>query len=189
MPDQREPKSERKLHNSLLAFYNSILNSSADPSIDYQKKYLLQLLNTKIELIERKTFQKKTLHFVLRISAMFLSGATTVMLGLKYNEGGGIPSGISNIVLILTALITFLTGLAVFWDIENYWIRSKIMLNKLKEIRYEYVFFLSGANQINTMDLKPYLDKFLSSLGDEYWEKFLKDSSQRITENKHVGDS
>jgi hypothetical protein len=49
------------------------------------------------------------------------------------------------------------------------------MLNKLKELRYEYVFYLEGNEKTNPAEMRSFLDKFLSALGDEYWEKFLKD--------------
>lgn len=48
------------------------------------------------------------------------------------------------------------------------------MLNKLKEIRYEYVFHLEGKEKLEPSEMKSFLNKFLSALGDEYWEKFLK---------------
>jgi len=171
--------SQKEQEDLLVEYYDQILKGESKPSTEQQKKFLLQLLNTKITVMERKTNQKKRLHFLLRILAMFLSGVSTVILGLKISKGEGLSSNMSNIALVLTAMITFLTSLAVFWDIENYWVRNKIMLNKLKEIRYEYVFFLSGTANPSDKDLKPFLDKLIASLGDEYWEKFLKDVSQK----------
>lgn len=168
----------------LISFYNDILSGSTKPSVEYQKKFLLQLLNTKISQIEPKTNNRKLLHYFLKLAVMILSGISTVILGLKFNNSEGLSRGLSNITLAITATVTFLSGLAVFWDTENYWIRNKIMLNKLKEIRYEYVFFLVGKENIETKDLKVYLDKFLVSLGDEYWEKFLKDVGKNNTEIK-----
>jgi hypothetical protein len=170
--------TQKEQDDLLRTFYDDIIKGNDTPSIDHQKKFLLQLLNTKIAMMDKKTRQKKFLHFTLRISVMALSGIITVLLGFKMRNGSGLPFPFSNITLIISAVITFLSTLAVFWDIENYWVRNKIMLNKLKEIRYEYVFFLSGATDIKVKDLRPYLDKFLASLGDEYWEKFLKDVGQ-----------
>jgi hypothetical protein len=159
----------------LISFYKEVLNGGTKPSVEHQKKFLLQLLNTKISQIEPKTNNRKMLHYFLRITVMVLSGISTVILGLKFGNSEGLSRNLSNITLAITAVITFLSGLAVFWDTENYWVRNKIMLNKLKELRYEYVFFLVGKEDIETKDLKEYLDKFLVNLGDEYWEKFLKD--------------
>lgn len=162
----------------MLNFYDQVLQGEDKPSVEYQKKYLLQLINTKISQIESKANYVKRIHYVLRILVMIFSGATTVLLGLKLDGGTLLTRNVSNIALIISAVITFLSGLAVFWDTEHYWIRNKVMLNKLKEIRYEYVFYLSGTSEIRTNELQPFLEKFIICLGDEYWEKFLKDVRQ-----------
>lgn len=180
-------KSEQE--GNLINFYKELLNGATSPSTEYQKKFLLQLLNTKISQLEPRTNRIKKIHFLLRISVMILSGLATVFLGLKFVTDPivlGIrwnATNISNIVLIITATVTLVSSLAVFWDTENYWIRNKIMINKLKEIRYEYVFFLAGDQKNDMQELKNYLDKFIANLGVEYWEKFLKDV--RNTNNKN----
>lgn len=176
----KKGEEEEKLIN----FYLDILNGVAKPSTEYQKKFLLQLLNTKISQIGPKTNKRKLLHFFLRVAVMLLSGVSTVILGLKFDDTEGLSKNLSNLTLTITAIATLISSLAVFWDTENYWIRNKIMLNKLKEIRYEYVFFLAGKETIETKDLKEYLDKFLASLGDEYWEKFLKEIPKNNMDNK-----
>ncbi len=114
---------------------------------------------------------------------MLFSVITTILLGLKFDDKVLLTRNLTNLALIISAMISFLSGLAVFWDTENYWIRNKIMLNKLKEIRYEYVFYLTGNPASDSTASRPFLEKFLVSLGDEYWEKFLKDV-KRTTEKK-----
>ncbi len=182
--ESKEFLKQWEQEEKLINFYNEILLGNTKPSVDYQKKFLLQLLNTKISKIESKTNNRKVLHYFLKLTVMILSGISTVILGLKLGNSEGLSRNLSNITLAITAIVTFLSGLAVFWDTENYWIRNKIMLNKLKEIRYEYVFFLVGKENIETKDLKEYLDKFLASLGDEYWEKFLKEIPKSNTDLK-----
>lgn len=167
----------------LVNYYKEILDGKTTPSIENQKKFLLQLLNTKISQLEPKTIRIKQIHYFLRISVMLLSGITTVILGLSFSGSKWWSANYTNTALCITAAVTFLSGMAVFWDTENYWIRNKIMLNKLKELRYEYVFFIEGDKNIQTSEIKTFLDKFLTNLGDEYWEKFLKDvnkSDQKI---------
>ncbi len=166
--------TQKEQEDLLTKFYNDILAGEDKPSTDYQKKFLLQLLNTKISQIEPKTNRIKSIHYILRITVMLFSGLTTILLGLKFDNNGLLTKSLNNIALVISAAISFLSGLAVFWDTENYWIRNKIMLNKLKEIRYEYVFHLAGNPEITTKNLLPFLTKFIDSLGDEYWEKFLK---------------
>jgi hypothetical protein len=170
------PKKEsKKLHH----LYNELMEGKEEPSTALQKKTMFQLLNTKITVLDVKTTRIKFLHYSLRISAMVLSAIATVILGIKFSQENKIwPVVSSNIALGLTTAVTFLTGLSVFWDTENYWKRNKVMLNKLKELRYEYSFIISGSDMQKDA-LKTILDKYLDALGDEYWEKLLKNASNK----------
>ena len=177
-----KPKEEsEKLHQ----LYSALINGKIEPSTDQQKKTMMQLLNTKVTVLDQKTNKIKYLHYTLRISAMLLSGIATVILGIKFtNANSDWPVISSNIALGITATVTFLTGLSVFWDTDNYWKRVKVMLNKLKEIRYEYAFLISGEG-VNQKDLKDILNRYLNALGDEYWENLLKNASKTKDEDKN----
>jgi len=177
-----KPKEEsKKLHQ----LYSALINGNIEPSTDQQKKTMMQLLNTKVTVLDQKTNKIKYLHYTLRISAMLLSGIATVILGIKFtNANSDWPVVSSNIALGITATVTFLTGLSVFWDTDNYWKRVKVMLNKLKEIRYEYAFLISGEG-VNQKDLKDILNRYLNALGDEYWENLLKNASKTKDEDKN----
>jgi len=172
-------EESKKLHH----LYTGLINGKIEPSTDQQKKTMMQLLNTKVTVLDQKTNRIKYLHYTLRISAMLLSGMATVILGLKFTGDSSWPVMSSNIALGMTATVTFLTGLSVFWDTDNYWKRVKVMLNKLKELRYEYAFLISGEN-IKKEDLKGILNRYLDALGDEYWENLLKNASKTKEEDK-----
>ena len=171
-------------NDKLTNFYKEIIDGNYDPSPENQKKFMLQLLNTKITQLEPKTDRIKVIHYYLRITVMLLSGLSTVILGMKFSSQSWLSQNNSNVALIITAIVTFLSSLAVFWDTETYWKRNKIMLNKLKELRYEYVFFLEGQGDIKSSEIKEYLNKFTGTLGDEYWESFLKGMNKQNTETK-----
>lgn len=181
--------SSKKESEKLVAIYNDILSDKSEPSFKTQKKFLLQLLNTKISQLEPRTIRIKKINYGLKISVMLLSAISTVVLGLKISGVSNWPDTSANVALITTAMVTFLSSLAIFWDTENYWIRNKIMLNKLKELRYEYVFYLEGNEKIEQSEMRSFLNKFLSALGDEYWEKFLKNvrsAEDKPEQNKEV---
>ena len=175
-------EESKKLHQ----LYIALINGKIEPSTDQQKKTMMQLLNTKVTVLDQKTSRIKYLHYTLRISAMLLSGIATVILGLKFtnDDNSNWPVISSNLALGITATVTFLTGLSVFWDTDNYWKRVKVMLNKLKELRYEYAFLISGAH-IKQKDLKDILNRYLDALGDEYWENLLKNASKAKEEDKN----
>jgi len=181
--DLLKPEEEsKKLHQ----LYSDLISGKIEPSSEQQKKTMMQLLNTKVTVLDQKTNKIKYLHYILRISAMLLSGIATVILGLKFSNNSNWPVISSNIALVITATVTFLTGLSVFWDTDNYWKRVKVMLNNLKELRYEYAFLISGDN-VRQKDLKIVLNKFLDALGDEYWENLIKNASRVKEENKPKG--
>src|SRR6187549_3240414 len=175
-------EESKKLHQ----LYVALINDKIEPSTDQQKRTMMQLLNTKVTVLDQKTNKIKYLHYTLRISAMLLSGIATVILGLKFtnNDNSNWPVISSNLALGITATVTFLTGLSVFWDTDNYWKRVKVMLNKLKELRYEYAFLISGED-IKQKDLKDILNRYLDALGDEYWENLLKSASKTKEEDKN----
>jgi len=175
-------EESKKLHQ----LYVALINGKIEPSTDQQKRTMMQLLNTKVTVLDQKTNKIKYLHYTLRISAMLLSGIATVILGLKFtnNNNSNWPVISSNLALGITATVTFLTGLSVFWDTDNYWKRVKVMLNKLKELRYEYAFLISGED-IKQKDLKDILNRYLDALGDEYWENLLKSASKTKEEGKN----
>ena len=175
-------EESKKLHQ----LYVALINGKIEPSTDQQKKTMMQLLNTKVTVLDQKTNRIKYLHYTLRISAMLLSGIATVILGLKFTNNGNSnwPVISSNLALGITATVTFLTGLSVFWDTDNYWKRVKVMLNKLKELRYEYAFLISGED-IKQKELKDILNRYLDALGDEYWENLLKSASKTKDEDKN----
>lgn len=189
MEEHATKATEKSPEEMLTDFYRDVLQGQNHPSVEYQKKYLLQLLNAKIAKTSKRAMYTKLLNYLLNISVMFFSAATTILLGLQLDETEMSPKMVKNVALIISAVITFLGGLAIFWDIQNYWIRNKVMLSKLKEIRYEYVFHLAGDTQMQTKDLRPFLNKFLACLGDEYWEKFLKDIKKGDAKNDQSGNN
>ena len=153
----------------LVKFYIDIVNNQYKPSSEAQIAFLMQLLNTKILQVEGKEKSKKSIHYFLRIGILILSGVSTVLLGLKDWK----PYFSTDIVLILTAIITLFSALSTFWDIESYWVRVKLMLNNLKALRYKFTFFVEGEEAIKNGQIKAFLDEFLLIHSDGYWENYL----------------
>lgn len=85
----------------------------------------------------------------------------------------------SNVALAVTATATFLSGISALWNLETYWLRNKVMLNKLKELRYEIAFALQSEGKVDDKKLKGFLDRLVGVLGDEYWERMLKEEGEK----------
>ena len=164
--------NQRDEELKLVKYYQHIVEKRYEISTDAQKGFMMQLLNTKISQIEPQTNRAKIRHYILRIGVFLFSAISTIVLGLQSNDRCW-PINSSNIALILTAIITFLSALASFWDTEAYWIRLKVMLNKLKQLRYEFAFNAVGEKALNNDHLKIYLDKFIAIQADEYWENYV----------------
>lgn len=161
-------------------FYKEISEGDQPSS---QSEYLMSLLNFKIKLVESKNEKSKYINYALKISILLLAGLSTIILGVKggaftFSESWKIQS--ADIVLIFSATITFLSGLASFWDTENYQMRTKIMVNRLKELRYRFTLEATKENKMKSGELEKVMDEFINIIGDGYWErKYLERLDQK----------
>lgn len=171
---------ESKEEEKLVQYYVDIINNEYKPSSKAQIAFLMQLLNTKITQVENREKTKKGIHYFLRIGILVLSGMSTVLLGLKIDFS-------TDVVLILTAIITLFSSLATFWDIENYWVRLKVMSTNLKALRYKYTFAVEGGEVIKNGQAKVFLDEFLLIHSDGYWENYLS-SLNKIRDTARAKD-
>lgn len=158
------------LSNKVNKYYNDF---KAQGSIEEQKSYLYDLINYKIDVVNNKSVRAKNLHYFLRISILVLAGLVTAILGWKGNNEQHVILQ-TNTALVLSAIVSFISGLAAFWDIDNYRFRIKVMANNLKVIRYELTLKAIGENPLEVKDLESILDDIVSSLKDGYWEEKTK---------------
>jgi hypothetical protein len=171
---------QKEEEERLAAYYQNIISQKYSISTEAQKEFMMQLINTKISKIGPRTYRAKIIHYTLRIGILVLSAVSTIILGLKY-DGQSWNLVSSNLALALTATVTFLSALASFWDIENYWIRLKVMENKLKQLRYEFVFSVMGEKDLPNTKLKDFLDRFIAIQADEYWENYFTSMERQAT--------
>jgi Protein of unknown function (DUF4231) len=167
----------------LVEFYESLLKGE-NKNIDDQKKFLLQLITTKIDQIDTKEVKNEKYFKNFKISILIISSTLSFILGMK-----DIIVPLKNdITLFLSVIISLLTGLLTFLNYEKLWIRYKVILNNLKELRYEYTNYLYKTDKTTEQDpttkekkdkedkeeMKKFLEKFLNTLGDDFWENYLK---------------
>ncbi len=160
---------EKHIPGELEEFYASV----NEGNLEQQRRFLQSLINYKIDHVDQKSKNAKRIHYFLRISILLLAGIVTVLLGWKSlnNESSLI---VSNLALFISAVISFLSGLAAFWDIDNYRMRLKVMQNNLKVIRYRMAFDNAGQEEKNQKEYKEILDNLIEAVKDGYWEqKFL----------------
>jgi hypothetical protein len=172
--EAREQTSAKQEEGKPVALYD-LLKSREDPqSPDLQRKLVFQLLDTKVAQLDRATDRIKLLRNVLRIATLASSGLATVALGMK---GGWLSAPVAqDFALVLTAAATFMGALAALWEVDNYWLRNKVMLNKLKGLRYRFAFTLAETSGTDRDTVKRIFDEIIGTLGDEYWETMLNRS-------------
>ena len=139
---QTQSHSIKEQEQKLLDYYEKLQNL---PSNTEQHKFFMLLLNTKIAQIEKKEQRSSSQKMWLRLTALVLSTAVTIFLGFKWNAEMLSDEYKANIALTLSAVVTLLATIASFWDIDNYWLHIRVMLDKLKLLRYRYAYLLSTS--------------------------------------------
>src|SRR5512133_683219 len=95
------------------------------------EEVVLQEVDSAIASLERRTRKMKRVRYALRIGVMLLSGVSTVLLVLDVDRIG-YAQWSRNIALTIGAIVTFLAGVAAFWDVDRYWLANKARLARLR---------------------------------------------------------
>ncbi|MCK6693901.1 MAG: DUF4231 domain-containing protein [Thermoanaerobaculia bacterium] len=160
--------------NKLTAFYEAIVKDEGNYTL--QERLFMQLLNTKIIQVEYKENRSRKLFRGLGVMGLVVSALTTVLLGLKSANSNLLTIVQTNTALTASALTTLLVGVKNLYDVDNYYFRIKTMLDKLKILRYRYVFDLTNKmnkekkNQLPDKEMDAFIQEFNSIVGDGYWE-------------------
>ncbi len=163
---QKQAEEEKKL----VAFYGQVAGNEKEYTP--QQRFFMQLLNTKIAQVDNKERRSRNFFRSLGMTGLIVSAVTTVILGLKLAASSWVAGLQTNTALIASALTTTLVGLANLYDADNYFFRVKAMLNKLKLLRYSYVFALMDKenNPVDEEEMGHFQRHFNGIVGDGYWE-------------------
>jgi hypothetical protein len=133
-----------------------------------QENNFAELLEIAIRKMAKKASGLKMAYYSLSIATLLLSAILTIILGFHLKNDVDLILS-KNIALILGALITFLTGVNAFWKLESYWVRRKILLRRLEDLRDEFTFQKLSANK---EDLDSLFAKYQSIQNYQtlYWE-------------------
>jgi hypothetical protein len=93
----------------LVEFYETLLKGE-NKNIDDQKKFLLQLITTKIDQIDTKEIKNEKYFKNFKISILIISSTLSFILGMK----DFIVPLKNDITLFLSVIISLLTGLLTF---------------------------------------------------------------------------
>jgi len=137
-------------------------------SLSDEGKFIADLIFKYHKYYRRKDKKFKFFVYLFKISVLFLAMCSTIILGIKFCTGNYYQI---NLGLILSAIITFITALASFFNFEQYWMRNIVMHIDLNKIRDKFIYEVK-TKQMNDQQLKSYMDKLddIQSKNINYWE-------------------
>lgn len=149
-------------------------DKSIERHSESRRDYVLGKLNREIERLDKKVGKLKRLAYGFKISVMALGMISTVLLGFNINNENYLQFS-RNAAFIIGALITLLTGMESYWNIQNYWIKKQIMLSQLKELKEQFRFLDIKSNGIDDDGILKIFEQYLSIVRkeSEYWEQVL----------------
>jgi hypothetical protein len=136
-------------------------------SLSEQGKYVADKIFDYYDYYRIKDNKFRNFVYIFRISIFFFAMLNTINLGINIISG----ELQINIGLILSAVITFLTTMATFFNFDQYWMNNKIMFIELCKIKNNFIFEVN-SNQMDEENCKKYIDK-LNKINDKnkkYWK-------------------
>ena len=142
------------------------------PQLNNQQKFVFDLLNKYHKYFSDKDKRYRIIVQLFRIFTLLFAMLATIVLGLS-----GIFTEViqKNIGLVLTALITFLTGISSFLNLERYWIRNIAIHIDLNILRDSFLFDLN-LNNLGKQKLEYYLKQIelMQKKNIKYWKRAIK---------------
>ncbi len=136
-------------------------------SLDDQKKCVADLIHKSHRYFSNHDRKFRRIVYALKITILFLSVLSTVILGIKtcISDEARISIG-----LVISALITFFTTIYSYFHFEGYWMRNISIHIELNILRDEFIFE-ANANKLDEERLSYYLKKLkeLQQCNIDYW--------------------
>jgi hypothetical protein len=129
-------------------------------NLEEKIKYLKKEIDDRIKDFAHKRKRDKNKAFGLKIIAVVLAAAITVLLGLKVDENWA--KVFQNIALVFGATITILNAVEAFYDHRSLWIRRTVTLAHLFALERDLSLYIAGTEQT---EIDP---KVLNRLADRY---------------------
>lgn len=138
-----------------------------------QEKFLFDALDRAVEKYQAESKRLKRWTFGLRISLLILSGASTILLGLNVTPDNGYALWSRNAALMLGAVSTFIVGLSAFWNLEQYWLKQKVLFARVRALRERCHFDQARTGKLSAEQVEQAFLEFRALMDDriEYWER------------------
>lgn len=138
-----------------------------------QQKLLFELLDRAVEKYQVQSRRLKIISYSLRIITLVLAVASTVLLGLNIPNDPGYLIWSRNLALVFGAMSTFAVGLSTFWNLETYWLRSKVLFARVRALRERCQFRQANNGTLSSEEVAQAFDEYRALMDGqiEYWEK------------------
>jgi len=148
-----------------------------------QQKLLFQLLDSTVEKHRVQVKQLKVLNYSFRILTLILAAASTVLLGLNIEHDPDYLVWSRNLALVFGAISTFVVSLSAFWNLETYWLRSKVLYARVLALREWCQFRQANSGALSNAEITQAFDEYRALMYGqiEYWEKL---AEQTLSQTK-----
>lgn len=135
-----------------------------------------------IHIFEKRRERHKNKAIILKLSSIIGSALVTVLLGLNSIQN----NIITDITLLLSALITIFNGIEGFYNHRSLWVKDVKTLTSLRELKRDLEFYIAGESeeQISVKALTRYKDRLQDICYDDVktWSKIK--AEQNLTEQE-----
>ena len=147
-----------------------------------QQKLLFQLLDSAVEKYRAQAKRLKVMSYSFRILTLFLAAASTVLLWLNIDTPEYLVWS-RNLALIFGAVSAVAVGLSAFWNLETYWLRSKVLFARVLALREWCQFRKAKSGDLSFEEITQAFDDYRALMYGqiEYWEKL---AEQELSQTK-----
>nr|WP_299387881.1 DUF4231 domain-containing protein [Allomuricauda sp.] len=143
--------------------------------MDKQVEFLEKALeNSKLKYSRQRKYMFKLVK-LYKYPIVVLSALSTIALGLQFEGHPEFIEWQKNIALVITAVVTLLTTLLTFWNLEEYWLHNKVIEQQLELLQQKFEF--EKAKGLDQKAIDKIFSEFNSVVGQQntYWKNALDD--------------
>jgi Protein of unknown function (DUF4231) len=129
-------------------------------------RYFQENLNQRIDSFKKFRQESKQRAFLLKMLAISMSAATTIVLGLKGLEGTSLVA-VKNVALVFSAFVTLFSIWDSFFKYREQWIVYCNITSQLSNIKYKLEYITAGtANHFNEDEVDQLHNAYLEILSN-----------------------
>ena len=131
--------------------------------------------------IKKFSKQRKRMFKIVKrfkYSLVTLTASSAIVLGLQLGENMEVIQNQKNTALVIGAIATALTTLMTFWNVEEYWLQSKVIEQQLENLRNKVEF--EKLNTLSREKVNELFAEYQNIIGQQqsYWKAALDEKNE-----------